>query len=92
MRLYVILVLCLVCLGCLNETATTGKQSHFERIPSEQSGLNFSNILDEVNLKNPFDYINAYIGGGVSIGDINNDGLQDVYLTANMTSSKSRTS
>lgn len=39
-------------------------------------------------MKNPFNYINAYMGGGVAIGDINNDGLQDVFMGANMSSSK----
>ena len=53
-----------------------------------KSGLDFANVLDEGNMKNPFNYINAYTGGGVAIGDINNDGLPDVYLTGNMTSSK----
>ena len=48
----------------------------------------FSNDLDEFKLKSVFNYVNAYTGGGVAIGDINNDGLQDIYLTANMSSSK----
>ena len=60
----------------------------FESIPSSVSGLNFINNLDESTLKNPFNYINSYNGGGVAIGDINNDGLQDIYLCANMGSNK----
>ena len=60
----------------------------FKSIPSSSSGLTFSNVLDEYKLKSPFNYINAFTGGGVAIGDINNDGLQDIYLAANMTSSK----
>lgn len=60
----------------------------FKSIPSSQSGLDFSNLLDETSIKSPFNYINVYLGGGVAIGDVNNDGLQDVYLTANMSSSK----
>ncbi|RMF26313.1 MAG: CRTAC1 family protein, partial [Bacteroidetes bacterium] len=56
--------------------------------PPQKSGLNFSNLLDENTLVNPFNYINAYNGGGVAIGDINNDGLNDVYLTGNMVPSR----
>ncbi|NNC96056.1 MAG: VCBS repeat-containing protein [Chitinophagales bacterium] len=54
----------------------------------EKCGFKFDNILDESILKNPFNYINAYNGGGVAIGDVNNDGLQDIYVTGNMRSSR----
>lgn len=60
----------------------------FEKIESKDSGLDFANILDETKLKNPFNYINAYTGGGVAIGDINNDGLPDIFFAGNMISSK----
>lgn len=66
---------------------SSSPESHFVNV-TETSGFDFTNILDEETLKNPFNYINAYIGGGVAIGDINNDGLQDIYITANMSSSK----
>ncbi|MFT7606822.1 MAG: hypothetical protein ACI8VT_004425, partial [Saprospiraceae bacterium] len=76
------------CMSCTADEVLPVASIGFEKIESSKSGLNFSNILDEQNLKNPFNYINAYTGGGVAIGDINNDGLPDVFMAANMSSSK----
>lgn len=55
----------------------------FKRIPGSSSNITFANRVDE-NINNYFDYF-AYVynGGGVGIGDINNDGLADVYFTGN---------
>ncbi|MCD4735480.1 MAG: VCBS repeat-containing protein, partial [Bacteroidales bacterium] len=64
------------------------KDTLFQLIPSEVSGISFINkITNEKNL-NVFLYRNFYNGGGVGIGDINNDGLADIYLTANMEKNK----
>ena len=46
-------------------------------------GINFANQLNEQDRTNVFTFRNYYNGGGVAIGDINNDGLNDVYLTSN---------
>ena len=46
-------------------------------------GVNFVNQLNEQDRTNVFTFRNYYNGGGVAIGDINNDGLNDVYLTSN---------
>ncbi|MDR6945099.1 VCBS repeat-containing protein [Mucilaginibacter pocheonensis] len=47
-------------------------------------GVNFINQLNEQDRTNVFTFRNYYNGGGVAIGDVNNDGLNDVYLTSNM--------
>jgi len=54
----------------------------------ENSGINFSNIVKDGNLENGFIFRNFYNGGGVAVGDINNDGLPDVFLSANMGENK----
>lgn len=48
------------------------------------TGVNFRNVLDESPTANVLTYEYFYNGGGVAIGDINNDGLEDIYFTANM--------
>jgi len=54
----------------------------------DKSGINFTNTVIDSKKDNSFDYRNFYNGGGVAIGDINNDGLADVILTSNMGSNK----
>ncbi len=56
----------------------------FSLLPASETGLAFSNDIENQKNFNIFKYRNFYNGGGVAIGDINNDGLSDVYLTANM--------
>ncbi|MEQ8534550.1 MAG: VCBS repeat-containing protein, partial [Imperialibacter sp.] len=55
----------------------------FKRLPGSSSGVTFRNDVDE-NYNNYFDnFAYVYNGGGVGIGDINNDGLSDIYFTGN---------
>ena len=54
----------------------------------ENSGIDFTNNITNSADFNIFNYRNYYNGGGVAIGDINNDGLSDVYLTANLGENK----
>ena len=56
----------------------------FTSIPSSQSGIKFTNNLLFDKDFNIYTYRNYYNGGGVAVGDINNDGLVDVYLTGNL--------
>ena len=60
----------------------------FEQIPSTHSGVHFSNQIIETDSVNVMDLSNVYNGGGVGIGDFNNDGLQDLYFTGNEVSNK----
>src|SRR5215203_5965524 len=54
----------------------------------ENSGINFQNNVEDGRKDNSFLFRNFYNGGGVALGDINNDGLADVFLTSNAGSNK----
>jgi hypothetical protein len=53
-----------------------------------QSNIDFSNNLTFTEDLNPYTYRNFYNGGGVAIGDINNDGLSDIYFAGNQVDNK----
>ena len=56
----------------------------FTKLPSSQTGVDFSNNVKDGPEYNILSYRNFYNGGGVALGDINNDGLTDIFLTANL--------
>ena len=60
----------------------------FSKLPSSVTGVNFSNPVEDDSSYNILTYRNFYNGGGVATGDINNDGLPDIFLTANLADSK----
>lgn len=64
------------------------KKQLFKTISPESSGIYFNNEIIQTDSINVLDFENVYNGGGVGFGDFNNDGLQDVYLTGNLTSNK----
>ncbi|WP_295714590.1 VCBS repeat-containing protein [Mucilaginibacter sp.] len=64
------------------------KHTLFEQIPSSASGVTFNNLITENDSINPIDNATVYNGGGVGIGDFNNDGLQDIYFVGNMVPNK----
>ena len=60
----------------------------FKLISPENSNIHFNNLIVENDSLNPIDVTNIYNGGGVGVGDFNNDGLQDIYFTGNVVSNK----
>ncbi len=72
----------------IETTAKTDENTLFSLLSPEKTGLDFINTVVNKKDFNIFKYRNFYNGGGVAIGDINNDGLPDIYLTANMGTNK----
>lgn len=60
----------------------------FRKLSEERTGINFSNNLPESDYLNGFLYEYYYNGGGVAIGDVNNDGFDDIYFTSNLDSNR----
>ena len=60
----------------------------FTRMDSSLTGINFKNTLSFDEKFNIYKYRNFYNGGGVAIGDINNDSLPDIFFTSNMERNK----
>ena len=62
----------------------TSYNKQFTLLTSDKTGVDFVNKLNEDNSLNYFTYPYIYMGGGVSVGDINNDNLDDIFFTGNM--------
>ncbi len=76
MKILLIAFSCLLLLSCQNNTTL------FKKLSSENTGITFNNTLTENDSINPIDLEFLYNGGGVAVGDFNNDGLPDLYFTA----------
>ncbi|WP_286760453.1 FG-GAP-like repeat-containing protein [Salegentibacter sp. UBA1130] len=72
----------------LAKKESTENTKIFSNVSAAKSGINFSNNLTENDSLNYFTYSYIYMGGGVSTGDINNDGLPDLYFTGNQVPNK----
>ncbi len=80
-----VLGIVLILWGC-NENSD--KETLFELLSSKTTMIDFANTIEESEKFSILSYNNMYMGGGVAIGDINNDGLSDIYFTANQESNK----
>jgi enediyne biosynthesis protein E4 len=64
------------------------KKTLFQSLPSSQTGIDFINKVEENDKYNVLDYMNIYTGAGVAAGDVNNDGLVDLYFSGNENSGR----
>ena len=78
--LFIVFAFLIACSQGEDKRSTT----YFSQLSSSTSGVSFSNNIIENDTLNYFTFPYLYMGGGVSVGDINNDGLTDIYLTGNM--------
>ena len=93
--LFVMFVMAIMTLnGCNKEESSDNTNTDestkaiFAQVPSEKSHIDFNNKVTETPDLNYFSYQYIYNGGGVAVGDINNDGLPDLYFTANQLPNK----
>ena len=79
-RLPGFILICVMAFGCAGKKQA---DAGFEMVDPQKSGVQFVNTPEEREGLNILYYLYYYNGGGVSAGDINNDGLPDIYFTAN---------
>ncbi|CAL2091669.1 enediyne biosynthesis protein E4 [Tenacibaculum sp. 190524A05c] len=81
-------LLVLIVISCTKVENPKSNRKKFVQLSSSKSQIHFSNTLTETDSLNYFKYTSIYMGGGVSVGDVNNDGLLDVFFTGNQVSNK----
>ena len=85
-RVYYSLFIFLSLLVFFTSCVSKQKNTLFTQLPSSASGIHFSNDVKDTD--SSYSFINefGYMGGGVGIGDFNNDGLKDIFFSGNQVS------
>jgi hypothetical protein len=87
-RYYPIIFLLVYLFSCTESPFQKKEQRLFQELNAEETGVFFENKLKEDLNHNIIKYLYFYNGGGVGIGDLNNDGLPDLFFTSNMSENR----
>lgn len=85
---FVIVLIIILFYSCVKEQSINSSSSMLELMNPKHTGIDFKNNVNEDLNNNIYSYTNFYNGAGVAVGDINNDGLIDIYLSANNNTGK----
>jgi hypothetical protein len=91
-KLYLSIICLIAVAGCKSsnkdQTNQISDNPLFRLLDPSHTNVAFSNIIKEDFENNILNYQAFYNGGGVAVGDINNDGLEDLYFSGNMSENK----
>lgn len=90
MRITIFLILMATCAFHISSAKENEEKAafQFEKIATEHSKLDFVNQITEDQVHNFFNFSYIYNGAGVAVGDFNNDGLTDIFFSANQGNNK----
>jgi len=74
--------------SCRNSSSERTNNTLFTLLSPEKTHVDFNNVIEESPRVNVMSYQYFYNGGGVSVGDLNNDGLDDIYFSGNVSAAK----
>ena len=83
-----IILFALLFYGCSVSEKKENTKSLFRLLDPQQTGIDFTNQLTYTESLNPYTFRNFYNGGGVGLGDFNNDGLLDIFFSGNQVPNK----
>jgi len=85
----IFILLLAITFGCSKNSKNPAQSNLlFSKIEADKTNIHFTNTVKENLYFNFINYSYIYNGGGVAVGDINNDGLEDIYFTSNQESNK----
>src|SRR4051794_1032261 len=81
-------ILAVFLFSCRTDSSLVNNNHLFTLLPSSVTGIDFANDVAYTEELNAYTFRNFYNGGGVAVGDVNNDGLPDIFFCGNMKSNR----